>query len=187
VEETKIYAFWKWILSSSAYFIGPSWFVAGTNHTTDTTLRRVRKLVHLYEIIFRIPNRWVSGAISPEIKWPGREADHSRTSSAEVKNVWSYTSTRLHGVQLNQVTYVFMTCYLSRGTTLPSPYLTLSFYLNLWHLSYWLTLSEAPLFKCSMYILFHTHDVTWFKNISTLNTQHSRARRVMFFLNVVFL
>jgi hypothetical protein len=27
------------------------------------------------------------------IKRPGREADHSSPSSAEVKNVWSYTST----------------------------------------------------------------------------------------------
>jgi hypothetical protein len=25
--------------------------------------------------------------------WPGREADHSPPSSAEVKNAWSYTST----------------------------------------------------------------------------------------------
>jgi hypothetical protein len=32
-------------------------------------------------------------------KWPGREADHSPRSSAEVKNAWRYTSTpslRLH-------------------------------------------------------------------------------------------
>jgi hypothetical protein len=34
-------------------------------------------------------------------KWPGREADHSPVSSAEVKNTWSYTLTpiRLYGVQ----------------------------------------------------------------------------------------
>jgi len=35
---------------------------------------------------------------------PGREADHSPPSSAEVKNAWSYTSTPpicLHGVVLN--------------------------------------------------------------------------------------
>jgi hypothetical protein len=39
----------------------------------------------------------------PGIKLPGREADHSPPSSAEVKNAWSYTSTptiRLHGVGL---------------------------------------------------------------------------------------
>jgi hypothetical protein len=38
------------------------------------------------------------------VKRPGREADHSPTSSAEVKNVWSYTSTppiHLHGVVLS--------------------------------------------------------------------------------------
>jgi hypothetical protein len=36
--------------------------------------------------------------------YPGREADHSPPSSAEIKNAWSYTSTppiRLHGVVLS--------------------------------------------------------------------------------------
>jgi hypothetical protein len=37
---------------------------------------------------------------TPEVKRPGREADHSPPSSAEVKNAWSYTSTS---------PYVFMT------------------------------------------------------------------------------
>jgi hypothetical protein len=32
------------------------------------------------------PIQWVSGAISSEVKQPGREADHSPQSSAEVKN-----------------------------------------------------------------------------------------------------
>jgi hypothetical protein len=44
------------------------------------------------------PIQWVSW-----VKRPGREADHSLPSSAEV-NEWSYTSTpsiRLHGVVLN--------------------------------------------------------------------------------------
>jgi len=39
-----------------------------------------------------------------EIKWPRREADHSLSSSAQVNNAWSYTSTspiRLHGVVLS--------------------------------------------------------------------------------------
>jgi hypothetical protein len=38
------------------------------------------------------------------VKRPGREADHSGPSSAEVKNAWSYTSTppiRLHVVVLS--------------------------------------------------------------------------------------
>jgi hypothetical protein len=35
----------------------------------------------------------VTGAISPAVKRPGREADHSPPSSAEVKNTWSHTST----------------------------------------------------------------------------------------------
>jgi hypothetical protein len=45
-------------------------------------------------------------------KQPGREADHSHASSAEVKNAWSYISTpptRFHGVVLIR----------STGATLP--------------------------------------------------------------------
>jgi hypothetical protein len=50
------------------------------------------------------PIKWVPGALSLEVKRPGREADHSPSSSAEIKNVWSYTSTLpilLHGVVLS--------------------------------------------------------------------------------------
>jgi hypothetical protein len=36
---------------------------------------------------------WVPEDLSPRIKRPGREADHSPPRSAEVKNEWSYTST----------------------------------------------------------------------------------------------
>jgi hypothetical protein len=39
------------------------------------------------------PMQWVPGALSPGIKRPGREADQSPPSSAEVKNEWCYTST----------------------------------------------------------------------------------------------
>jgi hypothetical protein len=39
------------------------------------------------------PIQWVPEALSPGVKRSGREADHSPPSSAEVKNVWSYTST----------------------------------------------------------------------------------------------
>jgi hypothetical protein len=50
------------------------------------------------------PIQWVPGPLSLEVKRPGREADNSPPSSAEVKNAWSYTSTppiRLHGVLLS--------------------------------------------------------------------------------------
>jgi len=43
------------------------------------------------------------GALIPEVKWPGREADLSHPYSAEVKKVRSYTSTplkRLHGMTI---------------------------------------------------------------------------------------
>jgi hypothetical protein len=39
--------------------------------------------------------QWVSGALSPEVKPSGREADHSAPTSAEVKNTWVYTSTKM--------------------------------------------------------------------------------------------
>jgi hypothetical protein len=52
---------------------------------------------------------------TPEVKQPGREADHSSPPSAEVKNAWSCTSFPQ---------YVFMAWYLvnHRDFTLPSPY-----------------------------------------------------------------
>jgi hypothetical protein len=34
-----------------------------------------------------------TGVLSPEVKRPWREADHSPPSSAKVKNAWRYTST----------------------------------------------------------------------------------------------
>jgi hypothetical protein len=49
------------------------------------------------------PVQWVPGSLSLAGKRPGREANHSPSASAKVKNVWSCTSTspmRLHGVVL---------------------------------------------------------------------------------------
>jgi hypothetical protein len=39
------------------------------------------------------PIQWVRGALSLGVKQSGREADHSPSPSAEVKNAWSYNST----------------------------------------------------------------------------------------------
>jgi len=62
------------------------------------------------------PIQWVLGAVTSEVKWSGREADHSSPSSTKIKNAWSCTSTppyvfvqerlikreiRLHGVVLS--------------------------------------------------------------------------------------
>jgi hypothetical protein len=47
--------------------------------------------------------QWLPG-LSPGVKRPRREADHSPTSSADVKNEWKYTSTPptcLHGLVLS--------------------------------------------------------------------------------------
>jgi hypothetical protein len=40
--------------------------------------------------------QWVPGALSPGVKRPGREADHSPPTSAEVKKIRIYTSTLLY-------------------------------------------------------------------------------------------
>jgi hypothetical protein len=50
------------------------------------------------------PTQWIPGDFFLKVNLPGREADNSPPSSAEVKNAWRYISTppvRLHGVVLN--------------------------------------------------------------------------------------
>jgi hypothetical protein len=50
------------------------------------------------------PIQWLPGALSLGVKRPGREADHSPPSGAEVKYARSYTSTppiNLNGVVLS--------------------------------------------------------------------------------------
>jgi hypothetical protein len=39
------------------------------------------------------PIQWVPRALSPGVKRPGHEAEHSPPTSAEVKKTWIYTST----------------------------------------------------------------------------------------------
>jgi hypothetical protein len=88
--------------------------------------RRVRVRVLVRSRIFsssrrpdllRGPHNLISngyrGALSPGVKRPGSEADHSPPASAEVKenvDLYIYSPIRLHGVVLNS---------LSTGTTLP--------------------------------------------------------------------
>jgi hypothetical protein len=51
------------------------------------------------------PFQWVLRALSPWVKRPGHETDHSSPTSAEVKKIWIYTSTP---------SYVFMAyCLIS--------------------------------------------------------------------------
>jgi hypothetical protein len=48
------------------------------------------------------PTQWISGAVSPGIKWLGREADHSLPSSVEVKkyvDLYIHSHVRLDGVK----------------------------------------------------------------------------------------
>jgi hypothetical protein len=39
------------------------------------------------------PIQWIPEAHSPRVRQPGREADHSPPTCAEVKKMWIYTST----------------------------------------------------------------------------------------------
>jgi hypothetical protein len=39
------------------------------------------------------PLKWVPGFLSRGVNWQGCEADHSPPTSAEVKKMWTYTST----------------------------------------------------------------------------------------------
>jgi hypothetical protein len=62
--------------------------------------KRVKKYTFLLSTLFRSalgstqpPIQWVPGALSPGVKRPGREVDHSHPTSAEVKKIWIYTST----------------------------------------------------------------------------------------------
>jgi hypothetical protein len=51
------------------------------------------------------PIQWLPGATSLGLKRPGREADQSHPSSAEVKNAWSYIPNpplQIHGVVLSK-------------------------------------------------------------------------------------
>jgi hypothetical protein len=49
------------------------------------------------------PGQWVPGVLSPRVLRPGREADHSRLSNAEVKNFGTILPLPkcLHGTVLN--------------------------------------------------------------------------------------
>jgi hypothetical protein len=49
--------------------------------------------------------QWIQGAISPEVKWPGCEADHSPPSNAKVKNGGAIHPLPicLRGVMLNKL------------------------------------------------------------------------------------
>jgi hypothetical protein len=63
----------------------------------------------------QLPIEWVPGAPCLGVKRPGREADHSPPSSAEVKNAWHYTSTPQYAFM------VWCSVKKSTGTTLPLP------------------------------------------------------------------
>jgi hypothetical protein len=70
------------------------------------------------------PNQWVPGALSPWVKCPESEADHSFPSSAEIKNdgVYLHSPLRLHSVVFNQLstgTFFFVTSRAPYGWKSP--------------------------------------------------------------------
>jgi hypothetical protein len=70
------------------------------------------------------PIQCVLWDLSPGVKWPRREADHSLPSRAEVKNAWRYTSTsliRFYDVVLNEAqdTFSWRGAWLSTRKTSP--------------------------------------------------------------------
>jgi hypothetical protein len=56
-----------------------------------------------------------TGGSFPGVKRPGREADHSGFQGQENVDLCIHSPIRLHGIVLN---------WLSRGTTLPLPYIS---------------------------------------------------------------
>jgi hypothetical protein len=61
------------------------------------------------------PIQWVHVALSPEVKRPGREADHSPPSSAEVKKMWIYTSPYAFAVSTGTTLHFTATCSCING------------------------------------------------------------------------
>jgi hypothetical protein len=58
----------------------------------------------------QLPSQTVgTRVLSKEVKWPGREANHSPPSSTEVKNVWgyiqAYCSVKLSNFSFSYITY----------------------------------------------------------------------------------
>jgi hypothetical protein len=77
---------------------GSDWLRAGRPRGRSSSPGRVKYF--LFSTSFRPvlgttqrPIQRIPGAVSQKVKWPGREADHSSPTSAEVKKTLIYTST----------------------------------------------------------------------------------------------
>jgi hypothetical protein len=98
---------WSWLkrhqVTSLFYLV--SLFCEITHVLTGvpvSTLQHKERVLSCFRSVYFI---FRTGAVSGGIKRLQREANHSPPSSADVKNAWSYTSTRpirLHGVVLSK-------------------------------------------------------------------------------------
>jgi hypothetical protein len=78
------------------------------------------------------PIQWVPGDLSLEVKRPGRQADQSPPSSADVKNAWNYASPppiHFHGVVLSykKIAQRQLYFYLNIRNGVPKTYVLLLF------------------------------------------------------------
>jgi hypothetical protein len=87
---------WKWDPGWRSRY--SDWLRAGRTRDGSSSPGRVKKF--LFSTSFRPgmgptqpPIQWVPGALFSGVKRPGREADHSAPTTAEVKKIWIYTST----------------------------------------------------------------------------------------------
>jgi hypothetical protein len=72
------------------------WLQAGRPRGRSSSPGRVKNFIHVDQTVSGVhPTSYTMGTVGffPGVMRPGREADHSPPTSAEVKKVWIYTST----------------------------------------------------------------------------------------------
>jgi hypothetical protein len=77
------------------------------------------------------PIQCAPGPLFPMVKQPGRETDHSSPSSAEIKNVWTYTSTPYTSLWLKHRDTFSAYRYLQKFTY-RFPYLFMKKFMLIW-------------------------------------------------------
>jgi hypothetical protein len=91
----------RWLRCYSLFRCDLQLHIAIPERHSDVTISKTVYAMKLkfWKNITQPPIQWVPGTLSPGVKRPGREVDHSPPTSAEVKKTWVNTSTS---------TYIFM-------------------------------------------------------------------------------